>query len=80
MEDAGAVDERAGIGNSPRALLDELRAIRSTDVVLPTDERERRELRIRCVVRPEKPAQMLLDRLGLQLPERLTIQLAGVKM
>ncbi len=72
--------ERAGIGNSPRALLDELRAIRSTDVVLPTDERERRELRIRCVVRPEKPAQMLLDRLGLQLPERLRIRLQGVKM
>lgn len=72
--------ERAGIGNSPRALLDELRAIRSTDVVLPTDEREARELRIRCVVRPEKPAQMLLDRLGLRLPERLKIRLPGAKM
>jgi transposase len=72
--------ERAGIGNSPRALLDELRTIRSTDVVLPTDDPKRRELRIRCVVRPDKPAQMLLDRLGLQLPDRLRIRLAGAKM
>jgi transposase len=72
--------ERAGIGNSPRALLDELRAIRSTDVVLLTDERVPRELRIRCVVRPEKPAQVLLDRLGIRLPDRLRIRVPGAEM
>jgi hypothetical protein len=35
--------------------------------------RSRRELRIRCVVRPEKAQAMLLDRLGLRLPERLRV-------
>ena len=32
-----------------------------------------RELRIRCVVRPDKAQAMLLDRLGLRLPERLRV-------
>jgi len=67
--------QRAGIGNSPRTIMEELRRIQSTDVVLPTDEPVSRDLRIRCVVRPEKAAQVLLDRLGLELPERLQIRL-----
>ncbi len=46
---------RAGLGNSPRTILEELRSIQSTDVVLPLAEDPHRELRIRCVVRPEKP-------------------------
>jgi len=62
---------RAGLGNSPRTLLDELRSIQSTDVVLPLAEDPPRTLRIRCVVRPEKAQAILLDRLGLRLPERL---------
>ena len=62
---------RAGLGNSPRTILQELGAIHSTDVVLPTAEAPYRELRLRCVVRPDRAQAALLDRLGLRLPERL---------
>jgi transposase len=62
---------RAGLGDSPRALLEEMRRIQSSDVVLPTAGTPPRELRVRCVVRPEKAQAVLLDRLGLKLPERL---------
>jgi transposase len=62
---------RAGLGNSPRTILEEIARIQSTDVVLPLADLPRRELRIRCVVRPDPSQAMLLDRLGLRLPERL---------
>jgi hypothetical protein len=54
-------------------VLDELARIQSTDVVLPLADSSRRELRIRCVVRPDSAQRLLLDRLGLRLPERLRI-------
>jgi transposase len=63
--------QRAGLGHSPRTILEELRRIQSTDVVLPTEDG--RELRLRCVVRPDAAQTALLDRLGLELPERLRI-------
>jgi transposase len=63
---------RAGLGQSPRTILEELRRIQSTDVVLPTADG--RELRLRCVVRPDKAQAALLDRLGLDLPQRLRIR------
>jgi transposase len=62
---------RAGLGNSPRTILDELGTIQSTDVVLPLATDTPRELRLRCVVRPDRSQAALLDRLGLRLPERL---------
>ena len=62
---------RAGLGNSPRTILDELGRIQSADVVLPLAEDPSRKLRIRCVVKPDKAQLLLLDRLGLRLPERL---------
>ncbi len=65
--------QRAGLGNSPRTILEELARIQSTDVVLPLADEPGRELRIRCVVRPDAAQAMLLDRLGLRLPERLRI-------
>jgi transposase len=65
--------QRAGLGNSPRTILEELARIQSTDVVLPLADGSRRELRLRCVVRPDKAQAMLLDRLGLRLPERLRV-------
>ena len=72
--------KRAGLGNSPRTILEELNGIQSTDVVLPLAEDPARELRIRCVVRPDKAQAALLDRLGLQLPERLRSPLQPVEM
>ena len=71
---------RADLGSSPRLLLDELATIQSTDVVLPLAEGNRRELRIRCVVRPSRAQAALLDRLGLDLPERLRIPAPIAKM
>jgi len=65
--------QRAGLGNSPRTILYELGHVQSTDVVLPLAMDSTRDLRIRCVVRPDKAQAALLDRLGLRLPERLRI-------
>jgi len=62
---------RADLGRSPRTILEELRRIQSTDIVLPTQDG--RELRLRCIVRPDSAQSALLDRLGLDLPERLRI-------
>ena len=65
--------QRAGLGSSPRTILEEIGRIQSTDVVVPLADGPGRELRIRCVVRPDKAQAMLLDRLGLRLPERLRV-------
>jgi transposase len=64
---------QAALGNSPRTLLEEFERIRSTDVVLPLTQDPARELRLRCVVRPDKAQAILLQRLGLRLPERIRI-------
>jgi transposase len=61
----------AGLGNSPGHLLQELQQVQSTDVVLPT--LDGRELRVRCVIKPNEAQAALLDRLGLELPRRLAI-------
>jgi transposase len=71
---------RAGLGNSPRTILDELARLQSADIVLPTAKDLRRELRIRCVVRPDKAQAQLLDRLGLRLPERLRLPTLPAQM
>ena len=42
-----------------------MQCLRSADVVLPLAEEPEREIRIRCVVRPDRAQAMLLDRLGL---------------
>lgn len=71
---------RAGLGNSPRTLLQELAAIASTDVILPTAAPPDREVRLRCVVRPDRAQAILLERLGLRLPERLRMPRAAPPM
>lgn len=72
--------KRAGLGNSPRTILDELARLQSADIVLPTADAPPRELRIRCVVRPDKAQAHLLDRLGLRLPERLRLSTLPAQM
>lgn len=72
--------QRAGLGNSPRTILYELGHIQSTDVVLPLARNPKREVRIRCVVRPDRAQAALLDRLGLRLPERLRLPARSSEM
>ncbi len=72
--------KRAGLGRSPRTILHELGRIQSSDIVLPLADGSGRELRIRCVVRPDKAQALLLERLGLKLPERLRIPSRITKM
>ena len=62
---------RAGLGHAPRTILTELSRIHAADIVLPLADASKRELRIRCVVRPEREQAILLDHLGLTLPQRL---------
>jgi len=71
---------KAGLGNSPRTILEEIGRIQSTDVVLPLADASSREIRFRCVVRPDKAQAMLLDRLGLRLPDRLRVPSRVIKM
>ena len=59
-----------GLGSALRALLDELHRLKSTDVLLPTEDG--REIRLRCVSHPEKELAVLLYRLGIAPPRRLT--------
>jgi transposase len=63
---------RAGLGDTARTVLAELAQIQSVDVVLPTTDA--RELRLRCVVKPEPPQALLLERLGVRIPRRLVGQ------
>jgi transposase len=67
--------QKAGLGRSPRKVLDELAQIHSTDVTFPTTDG--RTVRLRCIVRPDPAQNALLARLGLQLPKRLSLP-AGV--
>jgi transposase len=60
---------RAGLGSSPRKLLEELRRIQTVDVVLPIVDGP--TLRLRCVMQPDEDLACLLERLGLRLPQRL---------
>lgn len=62
---------QAGLGSSVTTVLEEMARIQSTDVVLPTQDG--RQVRLRCVVRPDPAQAILLDRLGLQLPQRLRL-------
>jgi len=69
---------RAGLGDSPRTILTELSRIHSADIVLPLADGSKRELRLRCVVSPEREQQILLQRLGLTLPQRLLLKKPNV--
>jgi len=64
---------KAGLGHAPRTILTEFSRIHAADIVLPLAENTQRELRIRCVVRPDKAQAILLERLGLTLPQRLKV-------
>jgi transposase len=65
---------RAGLGDAPRTLLEELAKIKSGDVLLPTVSKNgqpNKTIRLRCVTEPDVGQKVLLHRLGVQLPRRL---------
>jgi transposase len=62
---------RAGLGDSPRTVLEELARIQSNDVVLPTATHG--QIRLRCVTQPDAAQAALLDRLGIVLPKRMRL-------
>jgi hypothetical protein len=61
--------QSAGLGDEPRKVLEEIGRIQVVDVIVPT--RGGPEIRRRCVMRPTAHQAILLDRLGLRVPERL---------
>jgi transposase len=63
--------QRSGLGNSPRTILEELSRIQSHDVVLPTATHG--DIRLRCVTQPDAAQAALLDRLGITMPKRMRL-------
>lgn len=57
----------SGLGTAPRKLIEEIREIRSLDVVLPARDKT---IRLRVVSTPPKELKVLLQRLKIQLPNR----------
>jgi transposase len=64
---------RAGLGDAPRTLIEEFAKIKSGDVVLPAQmaDGSHRTIHLRCVTTPDEAQKVLLNRLGLRLPQRL---------
>ncbi|MCX5912203.1 MAG: IS1634 family transposase [Deltaproteobacteria bacterium] len=57
----------SGLGTAPRKLLEELRELRSLDVLLPTREKI---LRLRMVATPSRELKVLLQRMKILIPNR----------
>lgn len=57
-----------GLGHSPAKLLEEFREIRSMDIVMPV--KDRNPVRMRVVAKPDEHVRVLLQRLGIKVPNR----------
>ena len=57
----------SGLGSAPRKLLEELRELRSLDVLLPTREKT---IRLRMVATPTRELKVLLQRMKIFIPNR----------
>ena len=68
----GQTCKMAGLGNEPRKVLDEIAQIKAVDVALPT--KQNTVIRRRCIAQPTKPQAVLLQMLGLHLPQQMKIQ------
>jgi hypothetical protein len=55
---------------SPAKALHRLSTLQSADIILPTTDG--REIRLRRITTPSREQQLLLDQLGVHLPERLS--------
>ena len=65
----GQMCKQAGLGDEPRKVIEEIKKLQLTDVVLPT--RNGVDIRLRCVSTPEPDLATLLQRLKLKPPARL---------
>jgi len=64
----------SGLGDAPRTVVEEFAKIKSGDIVLPTrtaDGQPGKTVRVRCVTTPDPAQKVLLNRLGLNIPQRL---------
>lgn len=67
----GQMCKSAGLGDEPRKVLDEIAALQTVDVILPT--RCGRQIRKRCVGKPTEHQAILLHKLGMSLPRSLEV-------
>jgi len=58
----------SGLGSSPAKLLEEFREIRSMDIVMPV--KDRNPVRLRIVAKPDDHVRVLLQKLGIKIPNR----------
>jgi transposase len=65
----GQMCKSAGLGDEPRKVLDEIAAVQTVDVLLPT--RCGQTIRKRCIAKPSEHQAILLHKLGLTLPRSL---------
>jgi transposase len=62
--------KNSGLGNEPRKIIDEIKRIKLTDVILPTKNGV--DIKLHCVSKPDEHQRILLQYLRLNLPSRLT--------
>jgi len=67
----GQMCKRAGLGDEPRKVFDEIAQIKVVDVVTPT--KQGAVIRKRCIAQPTKAQAILLQKLQLHLPQRMKI-------
>jgi len=66
----GQMCKEGGLGNEPRKVIDEIKRIKLADVILPT--RKGIDIKLQCVSQPDTHQKILLQRLGTQMPKRIT--------
>ncbi len=67
----GQMCQKAGLGNEPRKVFDEIAQIKVVDVVMPT--KQGTTIIKRCIAQPTKAQSVLLQKLNLHLPQRMKI-------
>jgi transposase len=61
--------KKSGLGTEPRKVVDEIKQIKLTDVILPTKKKV--EIKLQCVSQADSHLKILLQHLGIKLPTRL---------
>jgi transposase len=61
--------ERSGLGRGVKTIMEEFARLKSNEVILKTSAG--REIKLCCITQPDPAQRVLLDRMGLTIPERL---------